>query len=224
MQTIDDFDDRDWDSLHDVLCEAIGDQNRKFDRLTLRAIFSRLPENVRDTAHTWGLGDTEARDQAFVYIERNPAIADTTVEPALLPSSKRECIHCGALQVVRIVSVTKWGYGDPRSGTPTPLSASVPVYRCEDCREEWTDWQTEIIHDMVTRHCMKVLEYPEEFDRNQAPMVEPSRYLIHDPTELMTPEQRAFEMWAVHPSDLTRLKMTREEFFLAHVNAARKMG
>jgi hypothetical protein len=224
MQTIDDFDNQDWDSFHDVLCEATGQHAREFDRLSLRAIFLRMPEEVRDTAYTWGLADTEARDEAFAFVKKNPAIVDTVVETEPLPRWKRECPNCGALQVVRIVQVTKWDCGDPRETTPVPLSASVPVYRCEDCREEWTDWQTEVIQSAVQRHCMALMEYPEGFDRNRAPMTEPGRYVIHDPKELMTPEQRAFEMWAVHPADLQEMGMTREEFFAAHIKAAARYG
>lgn len=48
----------------------------------------------------------------------------------------------------------------------------------------------------------------------------PSRYLIERPTApLLTLEERAFQMWAVHPSDLDEFGMTREQFFLAHLNA-----
>jgi hypothetical protein len=69
-----------------------------------------------------------------------------------------------------------------------------------------------------------VLEYPEAFDRNKAPQAGPGRNVIHDPKEFMTPEQRAFEMWVVHPLDLDRLSMTREEFYLAHLKAAARYG
>lgn len=48
----------------------------------------------------------------------------------------------------------------------------------------------------------------------------PGRYLIRHPSEAMTPEERAFEMWAVHPGDLDGFDMTREMFFHAHLTAA----
>jgi hypothetical protein len=37
----------------------------------------------------------------------------------------------------------------------------------------------------------------------------------------MSDEQRAWEMWAVHPLDLDRMGLSREEFFLAHLRAAK---
>ncbi len=48
----------------------------------------------------------------------------------------------------------------------------------------------------------------------------PGYYLIQHPNTPMIPEQRAWEMWAVHPSDLDGFDMTREAFFLAHIRAA----
>lgn len=48
----------------------------------------------------------------------------------------------------------------------------------------------------------------------------PGYYLIHHPCVEMSHEQRAWEMWAVHPTDLKTFGMTREEFFLAHLKAA----
>lgn len=51
-------------------------------------------------------------------------------------------------------------------------------------------------------------------------MASPGRYAIAHPSSAMTVKQRAWEMWAVHPSDLDGFEMTREEFYLAHLRAA----
>jgi predicted membrane protein len=41
--------------------------------------------------------------------------------------------------------------------------------------------------------------------------------VIHDPAAPLTIDQRVFEMWAVHPSDLDALGFqTRQAFFKAH--------
>ena len=49
----------------------------------------------------------------------------------------------------------------------------------------------------------------------------PGYYVIQHPDTDMSDEQRAWEMWAVHPSDLDRMGFkTRELFFLAHIKAA----
>ena len=53
---------------------------------------------------------------------------------------------------------------------------------------------------------------------------QPGRYLIQHPSAPMSLEQRAWEMWAVHPLDLDFFKMSREEFFLAHLTKARSEG
>jgi hypothetical protein len=56
----------------------------------------------------------------------------------------------------------------------------------------------------------------------QKTVVAPGRYLIQDPALPMSDEQRAWEMWAVHPLDLDRMGLSREEFFLAHLRASKK--
>ena len=43
-------------------------------------------------------------------------------------------------------------------------------------------------------------------------------YLIYDPRKPMTPQERAAQMWRVHPVDIKYLGFaTREEFYLAHM-------
>lgn len=57
-----------------------------------------------------------------------------------------------------------------------------------------------------------------EADRKE--MSSPGRYKIQHPDTAMSNEQRAWEMWAVHPTDLRNMGLNREEFFLAHLRAA----
>lgn len=44
--------------------------------------------------------------------------------------------------------------------------------------------------------------------------------ILHPSTE-MTDEERARQMWEVHPKDLDRFGMSRQEFYLAHLNASK---
>jgi hypothetical protein len=48
----------------------------------------------------------------------------------------------------------------------------------------------------------------------------PGGYHIRHPSAVMTPGERAEEMWRVHPADLDRLGMDREELHRAHIEAA----
>lgn len=41
--------------------------------------------------------------------------------------------------------------------------------------------------------------------------------MIKDPTETMTPEERAHQLWSVHPNDLDRLGFTKEAMEAAHI-------
>ncbi len=51
----------------------------------------------------------------------------------------------------------------------------------------------------------------------------PGRYVIEHPDTPMSDEQRAWEMFAVHPLDLDRMGFkTRTEYFLAHLKAVQK--
>jgi hypothetical protein len=43
---------------------------------------------------------------------------------------------------------------------------------------------------------------------------------IFHPGEPMTPEERADQMWRVHPRDLERVCMSRLQFYEAHIYAA----
>lgn len=47
----------------------------------------------------------------------------------------------------------------------------------------------------------------------------PGRYIIFDPKKEMDAEERAFQMWAVHPSDLDKMGLTRQEFYKLHLLA-----
>ena len=65
------------------------------------------------------------------------------------------------------------------------------------------------------------------FDRNKAPQVpgRPGLYWMTEPWLPMPLEQRAFEMWAVHPSQIKAMGYaTREEFYLAHLKGAAAHG
>lgn len=64
------FADDGWESLHDVVVELDCKSRTKEE---IRAIFDKLPERVRDTAHQWGLSDTVFRDGAYVYLSKNPS-------------------------------------------------------------------------------------------------------------------------------------------------------
>ena len=71
MKTTEDlFADDGWEGLHDVVVQLDGKSRTKDE---IRAIFNRLPERVKDTAHQWGLSDTVFRDEAYVYLSKNPA-------------------------------------------------------------------------------------------------------------------------------------------------------
>lgn len=71
MKTTDElFAGDDWGSLHDVVVEFDGKSRTKEE---IRAIFDKLPERMRNTAHLWGLSDTVFRDEAYVYLRVNPA-------------------------------------------------------------------------------------------------------------------------------------------------------
>lgn len=53
----------------------------------------------------------------------------------------------------------------------------------------------------------------------------PGRFLIRHPDEPMSIEDRAFEMWAVHPLDLDSFGIERrEDFYAAHLRAAIRQG
>ena len=48
---------------------------------------------------------------------------------------------------------------------------------------------------------------------------EPQQTTRH-PSEIMTPAERADQMWRVHPADLDKMKVTRKGFYEAHIMAA----
>ena len=69
MYTIDEFGDNEWDSFHDVVYDVV---NRSLGRDGLISIFLSLPEYIRDTAHMHGLSDSVFRDNAYVFLCKNP--------------------------------------------------------------------------------------------------------------------------------------------------------
>lgn len=49
--------------------------------------------------------------------------------------------------------------------------------------------------------------------------------MIVHPSENLTPDERAYQMWAVHPLDLDRLGFQdRQSFYKAHIEAAIKQS
>lgn len=71
MKTTEDlFADDDWEGLHDVVAQL---DNKPRTKEEIQAIFDKLPERVKDTAHQWGLSDTVFGDEAYVYLSKNPA-------------------------------------------------------------------------------------------------------------------------------------------------------
>ncbi len=71
MQTTDQlFADNGWEALYDVFVELDIVQGREpVERSPerLRELFEALPESIRDVAHSWSLGDTVFRDDAYEY-------------------------------------------------------------------------------------------------------------------------------------------------------------
>lgn len=60
-----------WESFHDILIEIY-----KFDYTIEHAlmIFNKLPTEIKDVAHCWGLSDTPFKDDAYVYLRNNSHI------------------------------------------------------------------------------------------------------------------------------------------------------
>jgi len=56
--------------IWDILAE-MGLDPEKYSLKEQRKIFEKLPEEVRNIAHCWGLNDTVFRDEAFVYLRDN---------------------------------------------------------------------------------------------------------------------------------------------------------
>jgi hypothetical protein len=218
MYTVDDFDINDWGRMHDVCAELVS-EDRTWNLGELRTIFLAIPEEDRHHSHIWGINDTEAGDEIYTYLKQYPELLDL---PSRYPL-EYDCGSCDAKQsVFRCVQVKKWQYGDGRDAPAQHFQASVPVYTCVACEESFLHWQAERITDTVTMNCVEHQEYPEPIKEMMPD--KPGRYVIHHPSTFMPLEQRAFEMWAVHPLDLDWFEMDRLDFYLEHLRAAAKYG
>lgn len=58
--------------FHDVFCEL----GFNFTDKQLKKLFRKLPENIRNIAHCWGMSDTVFRDESFIYFRDNPKELD----------------------------------------------------------------------------------------------------------------------------------------------------
>mgnify|MGYP001559223462 CR=1 FL=1 len=60
----------DWKSIIDVLNENNTDEGlpmRSYTKEEIRAKFDALPDNIQFGALEWGIGDTEVRDNIYVF-------------------------------------------------------------------------------------------------------------------------------------------------------------
>ena len=65
------FDQRDWDSFHDTVHEAL---NVSLMQEGLEEIFWQLPDNIRDLAFQWGLSDTVFSDDAYTFLKNSEVV------------------------------------------------------------------------------------------------------------------------------------------------------
>jgi hypothetical protein len=73
MRSIDQLfsDDNEWGSFHDVVCEI---RKGKYTPDTLKDIFIKLPDHIKNQAQIWGINDTVVRDDAYVYLCAHPEL------------------------------------------------------------------------------------------------------------------------------------------------------
>jgi hypothetical protein len=65
----------DWGRLHDVFAELdfeAGRPERSYSKEEAFAAWERLPEDIRNIAHCWSIGDTVFGDEAYVFFRDNP--------------------------------------------------------------------------------------------------------------------------------------------------------
>jgi hypothetical protein len=63
-----DYDQNDWNHLHDAVLTASG---KSLNNLDLAIIFFRLPEELKKLAFNWGMSDTEFREKVIEYLKNN---------------------------------------------------------------------------------------------------------------------------------------------------------
>lgn len=80
-------------------------------------------------------------------------------ETSGMHDSQELCIECGGARLIERVREQSFAYGPP--GDQVTLTASMPVFTCEDCGYESFDERGEAArHDAVCRHCG--VQTPEE--------------------------------------------------------------
>jgi hypothetical protein len=58
--------------FYDIVAEIDLPYSKKLTIDHLRILFGRLPEDIRNLAHSWGMGDTVFRDDAYEYFCHHP--------------------------------------------------------------------------------------------------------------------------------------------------------
>ncbi len=69
-QTIE-FEKGDFNSLHDIIFDLIGEELTHDE---LKTIWDVLPEHLKEDAIHWGLNDSVVRDNIYVYLDENDAV------------------------------------------------------------------------------------------------------------------------------------------------------
>lgn len=68
-------DSLEWRSFHDVIAEVIyHEEYCDYDVDTVKLVFDKLPQTIKDQAQMWGISDTVVRDDAYVYLKDHPEI------------------------------------------------------------------------------------------------------------------------------------------------------
>ena len=74
-----------WGSFHDVINEVrYPEEYRDYDVDTVKLVFDKLPDTIKDQAQLWGLSDTVVRDNAYVYLKDHPEIVKDILGKAKL--------------------------------------------------------------------------------------------------------------------------------------------
>ena len=72
MGDIKEFDQNDWNHLHDVVLDATWNTKKlKLSQPEMEELFEQLPDNIKNDAYHWGLNDTVVRDNIYVWVEEN---------------------------------------------------------------------------------------------------------------------------------------------------------
>lgn len=72
MGDITEFDQNDWNHLHDVVLDATFNTKKlNLNQLELETLFEKLPDHIKSDAYHWGLNDTVVRDNIYVWVEKN---------------------------------------------------------------------------------------------------------------------------------------------------------